>query len=413
MRRIAHNYKITLVTSAIAVLAVAAWVAQPVLAQVFSHQQLKVDDSIALDDSGYSVPTQIVVVPLFPPDNAYTISDTDWFRGLYYFSIANDRRSGFTDVPFHYVVSSTGEIFKGNSGGEERKISIDGLGDDFVVIGYLAGKSDNAFDPRAVDALSGLVLDVANRQAIPMNKVQVATVYYQKNDELKTISIKKQQLYGLWNTSISGVLDKIRKQYAPVPKQYQAQVVAVSLPTTEVKPGETVVGSITIKNVGDTGIYPDTISAVVGSFKGGAVSKFYLPEFWASTSQFNLLAEDGTLLPGAEKKFDFRLNVPLYFGAQAEEFELKTVGGQKVAGGDFSLTLNVGRPEGVTVVEVGPTETGWLRVRATASSAAAEVARISTGERYYQIGDAGNGWVQLRLNDGREGWVSKLYLRYP
>ncbi|MCA9378999.1 SH3 domain-containing protein, partial [Candidatus Dojkabacteria bacterium] len=225
--------------------------------------------------------------------------------------------------------------------------------------------------------------------------------------------IKKQQLYGLWNTSLTSLLDKVRKQYSPVPKQYQAQVVAIELPTTEVKPGETVVGSITLKNTGETGLYPDTISEIIGSFKSGPVSKFYLPEFWASTSQFSLLADDGVLLPGSEKKFDFRLNVPLYFGSQTEEFELKTVGGQKVIGGDFAVTLNVGRPDGVTVVEVGSTETGWLRVRATASSAAAEVARISTGERYYQIGDAGNGWVQLRLTDGREGWVSKRYLIYP
>lgn len=301
---------------------------------------------------------------------------------------------------------------RGTRGGEERKISIDGLGDDYVVIGYLAGKSDNAFDPRAADSLSELILNIANRQAISLDNVSVGTVYYQKDDTQQSIMIKQQQLYGLWNTSLSSVVAEVRKSYAPVPKQYQVEVIALELPTTEVKPGESVVGSITVKNIGETGIYPDTISELIGSFKGGAVSKFYLPEFWASTSQFNLLSEDGSLLPGAERKFDFRMNVPLYFGSQVEEFELKTMGGQKVSGGDFAVTLNVGRPEGVTVVEVGTTETGWLRVRATASSAAAEIARISTGERYYQIGDAGNGWVQLRLNDGREGWVSRSYLRY-
>lgn len=121
MYRIARAHKIATALMFVLFLVLAGPVAQPAFAQVFSHQQIRVDDSIAIDDAAYSIPTKIIVLPLFPPDTSYSLSDTDWFRGLYYYSIANDRRAGFTDIPFHYVVSGSGEVFKGNSGGGGAK----------------------------------------------------------------------------------------------------------------------------------------------------------------------------------------------------------------------------------------------------------------------------------------------------
>lgn len=386
--------------------------AMPASAQVLSLQQLRVDESIVIKDLAFSIPTKILVVPLFPPETNTGMTDREWFRGLFYYSIANDRRSGFTDIPFHYVVSHTGEIFRGNSGGEERKVNIQGVGDDVVVIGYLAGKSDNAFDPRAQSSLTGLILDVANRNSIRTDKVTVGTVKYVRDDQNQTISIVRGDVFGLWNTSLNSILETVARQYSPVPKTYEAQIVSSEVPSAEVNPGDIVTGKITIKNSGQYGIYPGTTSELVATKKAGA-SLFYTPDGWTSTSQFDLNAEDPVLLPGQEKTFQFKLRAPLYFGAQTEAYSLTTVGGVAIATTDFNVTLNIKRPEGVTIVEIKPTETGWLRVRSTPSGAASELTRVSAGERYYQTGDEGNGWIKIKLNDGREGWVSRQYLSYP
>lgn len=384
----------------------------PASAQVVSLQQMRVDESIIIKDLAFSIPTKILIVPLFPPANNTGMTDREWFRGLFYYSIANDRRSGFTDIPFHYVVSHTGEMFRGNSGGEERKINITGVGDDVVVIGYLAGNNDNAFDPRAQTSLTNLILDVANRNAIKSDKVTVGTVKYIRNDETQTISIEKQDVFGLWGTSLNSILETVARQYSPVAKTYEAQVVKTEIPTTEVNPGDVVPAKVTIKNTGQYGIYPDTMSELVPTKKSGN-SMFYTPDGWASTSQFSLSAEDPVLLPGQEKVYDFKLRAPLYFGEQTEAFSLKNTAGTAIQNSDFNVTLNIKKPAGVTVVEIRETETGWLRVRTTPSGAAAELTRVSAGERFYQTGDEGNGWIKIKLNDGREGWVSRQYLSYP
>jgi hypothetical protein len=386
-------------------------VSTSVEAQVMSVDQLKIDTSVIKPDSAYSVPTQIVVAPIFPPQSNFNVRDIDWYRGLYYFSVANNRRPGFTDIPFHYIVSRDGRIFQGNSGGEERKISIQGIGDGVVVIGYLAGKSDNAVDPRAKEALGDLIVDVASRNSIPLDKVTISGLSYVRDDKAQNITINKQDLFGLWNTDLHKIIDAVRGKYAPISKTYAIQISGVTLPTDAIKSGEQAIGKLKLKNIGKFGIYPDTTSELFGTKANNGTSIFYLPNYWVSTSQFALAADDKVLLPGQEKEYEFRVNAPLYFGEQAEDFVLKTAGGQAIVDTAFKLKLNITKPA-ATVVEVKPTITGWLRVRATPSGAAPELSRISQGERFIQTGDQGNGWVKLRLNDGREGWVSKQYLTY-
>ena len=382
----------------------------PVSAQVISHQQAKIDDAIVKNDNSFSVPDNIVLVPIFPPSSDFDARDGDWFRGLYYYMTANERHPGFTDIPFHYIVTRDGRVFRGNSGGEERKISVTDLGSSMVVIGYLAGRNDNAFDPRAKDALGELIIDVCNRNSISPDKVSVAGIKYKLDDVNKTVALERQDLFGLWNTSRTQIVDAVKGLYAPVPKEYKLQVVEVKMPTEAVNPGEIALGTIKIKNVGEFGSYADSLSELIGTHRNGG-SKFYLQDIWPSTSQFNIMKEGDSLLPGEERSFDFKVYVPLFIGEVYEEYDVYTAGGQKIPDSGFAIKLNVNRPSG-RIVEIKPTETGWLRVRSQPSGAATEIARVSTGERYFVTGDAGNGWIKIKLTNGTEGWVSSQYLTF-
>jgi hypothetical protein len=385
-------------------------VAPKAQAQVMTHQQLKIDDTLVHADQAFSVPTGVVVVPIFPPSSDFREKDIDWFRGLYYFLTANENRPGFTDIPFHYLVSKDGRIFTGNTGGEERKINISGLGDQYVVIGYLAGRSDNTFDVQAEEILAELILDVANRNSINLANTTITAVRYVRDDENKTVSLEKQELFGLWRGSMTRLVDSVKGRYAPTPKTYTATITNVTLPTEAVNPGDSVVGQITIKNTGQYGMYQDSISELLGSRVGGS-SKFYLPEYWPSTSQFTLMPAGAILLPGEEKQFEFTLYIPLFWGAVTETFELCTVQGQVIASTQFPVTLNVNRPAG-TIVEVKPNSAGWVAVRSQPYREAGEIARISTGDRFFQLEVYGMGWVKIKLHDGREGWTSQYSLNY-
>lgn len=59
----------------------------------------------------------------------------------------------------------------------------------------------------------------------------------------------------------------------------------------------------------------------------------------------------------------------------------------------------------VTILE---TPTGFLRVRATASTTGAEVGRVSPGQSYPLTNEQA-GWYEITLEDGTKGWISSEY----
>lgn len=60
----------------------------------------------------------------------------------------------------------------------------------------------------------------------------------------------------------------------------------------------------------------------------------------------------------------------------------------------------------VRVLETG---TGWLRVRSSSSLSGSEIARVDTGQMIPFLEER-DGWVKIKLEDGREGWVSSQFV---
>lgn len=60
------------------------------------------------------------------------------------------------------------------------------------------------------------------------------------------------------------------------------------------------------------------------------------------------------------------------------------------------------------MVTIKQTETGWLRVRKTASNTAEELGKVKPKEKYKLIEES-EGWYKIDLGDGRQGWVSAKY----
>lgn len=72
---------------------------------------------------------------------------------------------------------------------------------------------------------------------------------------------------------------------------------------------------------------------------------------------------------------------------------------------DKDTAIKPGTPGTVTIQD---TPTGWLRVRAEATVNSEEVAKVNPGEEYKLL-DEQNGWYQIELEDGKEGWISGTY----
>ena len=63
-----------------------------------------------------------------------------------------------------------------------------------------------------------------------------------------------------------------------------------------------------------------------------------------------------------------------------------------------------------TLVEILPTDTGFLRVREKPGPAGAEVAQVKPGQRFLFLEeDESTGWYKIEYEKGKEGWVSNSY----
>lgn len=61
--------------------------------------------------------------------------------------------------------------------------------------------------------------------------------------------------------------------------------------------------------------------------------------------------------------------------------------------------------ETITILQ---TPNGFLRVRSGPGTSFGEVARVNTGDNF-TVTDEQNGWYEIRLDDGKTGWVSSQY----
>lgn len=65
-------------------------------------------------------------------------------------------------------------------------------------------------------------------------------------------------------------------------------------------------------------------------------------------------------------------------------------------------------PTGQPSVVILNTPTGFLRVRDSASTAGTEISRVAPGETYPLLGEQ-DDWFQIKLKDGKIGWISSQY----
>ena len=72
-----------------------------------------------------------------------------------------------------------------------------------------------------------------------------------------------------------------------------------------------------------------------------------------------------------------------------------------------SISTEIGNISAINI-KIKETETGWLRVRESSSSAAREVGRVTPGESYPMI-DENTEWYKIDIGEGKNGWISASY----
>lgn len=364
------------------------------------------DVNIIKNTENFNEPDKIILAPIYLPANDSNVNVADWYKGLFYYTI---ERLGFSDIPFHYVVSSQGDVYKANTGGEEQKIPLTNSS-NALVIGYLSKRTDTEINPRTNKALGDLLVTLANKHGIKLENISVNRLSFTRNADQKIVTIEVKEIAGLWRNSLNTIISEIRPRYNPQAKSYSVEVSNVILPSKALTQSENQTVSVTIKNTGQNAIFEGSRSELYASKVGGGRSKFFLNNDWASQSEAKLMPEATLLKPGESKAFTFKLAFPLYFGEQNEEFVIRNGQGDVFGGTNFVVKVQVDKGN-LRVVEITNSPIGYVRVRQNASTGSAEIMRLGQGERYIVIDATDNGWLKLDLRNGTSGWVSKTYTR--
>lgn len=367
--------------------------------EITSQEKIKIDTSIARSDLSYSVPTKIIIVPISIESD---LTQAQKYRGLYYYLV---QKLGFSDIPFHYVISANGEVFQGNQGGDERKVQVQGIDETIILVGYLTGTIRDSFDPRSINNLSELLLDIANRNSISTENISVSKLTFVRDSETKSVFMRINEAEASWKGSLESINAGIKPRYSPTAKEYAASSEIVGITTEEVDPGSEVTVSVKIKNTGKNGFYGESNSSILLSKADGSASKFFINDQWVSRSEVTVLVEHQNLLPEQEDIFEFKIRAPLAIGEVSESFSLKTQGGININSNSIDLKLKMKRSD-KKIVQIRNTELGYLKVRSEPSTVGGEIGKVSPGERFFVVEDAGNGYIKIDLGNGSTGWIA-------
>lgn len=381
-------------------------VIQPAKAlQITPKTNFNIDLAAEKQESTPNLPNSIVIAPIFQPEGLI-FDDSEWYEGIYYYTAA---RLGQGDFLSHYFLTADGVILEGNSGKDEHRFYFADGAQKPVVITYLARSGQTDFAPAAKPILQELILDIANRNAIPLKNIQARSLSYQLKPE-EPISLKTDIISGLWEISIRTALDNITPAYRPQTKAYDLKVEKVEVTKDKVSYGDTVTMQITVKNVSENILYQGTDYEPLMARNSKEASKFFINGTWLSQTQAPVMTEETYLKPGEAKTFGVKLGVPLFFGLQKESFSLTNQMGTKYPGTDFEIALDIARTD-KQVIEITATETGQLNVRDGPWASSSVISRVTPGQRFFVLERTETGYVKLDLGNGKTGWVVSKYTK--
>lgn len=351
-------------------------------------------ENLNLPDSIYITPIKI--------EASEFISTSDWYKGLFYYQAFRLNQGDFL---FHYIVNKQGEILEGNSRGEEQRFALQEDQSKPVIIAYLAEKDDTDFSPEATKALGDLIIEIANRNRIPLEKVQSKSLEYTVTEEQEIVAITDITT-GRWDRSTANIVKANAGRYDPDNYEFKLAVTEVKVPEGQVSFGQDVVAEVTIKNNSTVSLYQDSdFEPIMSKIGEDEFSKFFLNGVWLGPKQTSVMSEGANIRPGKSKSFKVRLSVPLYFGKQTEKFELVNSLGQKYQGSEFEITLDVKKTE-KQAVEIAPNSAGYLNVRKEPSISSESVTRVSPGQRFLVL-EKKDGWLKIDAGANGKGWIAE------
>jgi hypothetical protein len=375
--------------------------------EIIDRETLKLDENYFDADkvSQFSAPLSILLIPIDVPTQGWSVGGEEWYKGIYYFLTG---RQGLGDVPFHFLSTSDGVLMQGAKFGVEQNISIVDGPSNPIVIGYLNDTQLNDFERGALSGIKEKVLELMNTHAVSADKVSVSKIQFSKQSN--SFAARAVDAGGRYGLTLSDIQKELASKYNPIKREYSFSIQDVGVPTQEVKPGNEVIVPISISNESSFSLAKGASQEFFVSKVGEGSSLFFLDGVWVSPTQIEVMKQGEYLRAGETGTYEIKLNIPLYFGVQSEEFQLIDSNGNVYPNTNFKIELTVGRVDG-NVVEILDTETGALNVRDKPSGFSNVINSVLPGQRFIELDRTNQGWVQIQLSQSESGWVSAQYVK--
>ncbi|MCA9381934.1 SH3 domain-containing protein [Candidatus Dojkabacteria bacterium] len=365
------------------------------------------DESLVVSPiDAFAQPVRYVYVDLAP--NSEYSDKKDYVKELYYFLTF---KMGLGDMPFHYLQDEDGTVYTGNSSGYDAILPVKGFQKGDVIIGYIGDSFDFSKAQASANFKKGLT------QIIDDVKIAPSAIVAKKYNLV--IDLENQaSLLTFEDTAkddaFAKAIDTAKKDFVDVKvpeKSYQVEFVGVQY-NKDPEANSTVEVGLELKNTGEDNFYlgGDSELYLATNDEFDHKSKFYINGDWANESRIALMDESNSVLRKGDKAlFKFNVHVPLASGEQKDSFIVVDKKGDKFDKSKFDITF-VLKLGDLKVLEIKETETGFLRVRETASGFSKEVAKVLSGERFEYLQRSDAGYYEIKYSGDKTGWVSGQYV---
>ncbi|MBD3363485.1 SH3 domain-containing protein [Candidatus Dojkabacteria bacterium] len=356
----------------------------------------------------YTTPKSLVLVPLSPPERDFRASNTEWYKGIYYYQTT---RYNLPAISFHYVITEDGKLIENEYSVGDRKIDITNEQiENPILVAYMTPKGSIRFNPISKGKIQSILVDIVNENAISPENIYIKGIQFISTDN-RQLKIVLKELFIGWQRELDQMRDFIVQNYNPIEKKINIEVKNINLPEEKQKVNTKVKGTITIKNTGQFPIYGGTddqllLTKVDSEDEDNTESAFFINDLWVSQTQINLMENDQVIMPDQETSIEFQLFVPLETEQISEMFYITNLKGE-ILSDELNLTIQIAEID-QEVIEILSPEAGYLKVRAAPSLSADEITRVSSGARYFVL-EKESGWIKIQVEEDISGWVYGKY----
>ncbi len=361
----------------------------------FTRTDLNIDESLNRStEFKYQKPQEVYIAHIRVPQEHLYNDTSSWLRFFHYYSTT---RLNLPDIPFNYIIDSSGLIYETLQEAESRKPYLDS-NDGVVLIGYFS--NDIRFTPSAQESLKKLIEKYSFRFGINMDNIKTVKLLLPQED---SNMLRYEDSETLFRLSVFSIIKDF--EYSQESNlQFSGKIKELEH-EEKVDSGEKFEVKLTLENRDSFPWYVDE-DMVFLSVVGEEESPFAVNQVWDSFTKV-LALEHQVILPNETVEVIFEMDTEgVLPGKYEEEFYFSVLSGNDILGTEFKVTFEIERGNR-QIVEIRPTGTGGLTVYGCPNHTCEMVAGAISGEKYLVL-EQEDRWYKIYV-DGVEGWVIMNY----